>query len=471
MRARRPNVVLVVLDAVRRDHLSCYGHGRPTTPNIDRLAAEGTRYTRAWAASCWTIPAHASLFTGTYPSTHGADMGMRSLPADIPTLAEVLAGRGYRTASFSANGFITGHTGLARGFRRSVDVEGLRGNPDTAAGRVIRALHRRWRAWTARDRGTRRATRGALEWIDSGDRRDPFFLFLNYMDCHLPYGLKGEERYAFVPDGRREAADAALQDPFAVMAGRATLTGEDVALLEALYDGCLRYMDRHLGRIVDRLEARGALEDTVLVVTSDHGESFGEHGLFDHQYGLYEPLLSVPLVIRWPAGAGEREGGRGTVDARLAQHVDLFPTLAALAGAEHGGAGSGSPAPAYSLLEPPRREASFAEYLRPNLRAIRRRFPDADVSPFDRALRAVRTETHKLIVSSDGRTELYDLRADPGEERDLSEVETEGVESLERRIRSVLGGWPPETRPSAEGVDDEGDTELLRERLEALGYL
>lgn len=458
-----PNVVLIVLDAVRRDHLSCYGYGRRTTPNIDRLAEEAVLFQQAYTTSCWTIPAHASLFTGLYPSRHGADdLRADCLDSRHVTMAGYLGAWGYRTAAISCNGFISGYTNLDRGFQVSVDVGRLRGGSRGILPRVVRGLHRRWREQTVRDRGAARATKLALDWLSEQEAARPFFLFINYMDCHLPYRLRGADRYRFLGEGERERADAVPQDPFGVMAAERPLTRQALADLEALYDGALHYLDRQLGSLVRHLRNSGLYDRTLFVVTSDHGESFGEHGLMDHQYGLYEHLIAVPLLMRLPGGQRSAEAYRSPV-----QLIDLLPTMA---GWLEGGSGDvarhgwdGLP-----IFDGPRREAVVAEYPVPNLRTIRRRFPQADTSRFEVALRSIRVGLDKLIERSDGEQELYDLDADPGERRNLAAARPDTVASLADRLSHVVGDWS--ASPEVRAVDDSG-LAAVRDRLRALGYI
>lgn len=457
---RRNNVVLIVLDSVRKDHLSCYGHHRETTPNIDRIAREGIRYSNAFANACWTLPSHVSMFTGLYPSQHRADLDTGILDQRLTTLASTLGAAGYATASFSCNGFVSPKTGLTRGFDVSVDVEGLLGGSDGLVNRLTRSIHRRLRQTFGRDRGARRATRSALDWLGSVEKDRPFFLFINYMECHLPYRVRGERRYQFVEREARRRADAVPQDPFATMAGAVSLSRGDLTDLKKLYDGCLRYLDEQVGILDQRLRELGRDEDTIFVVTSDHGESFGEHGLLDHQYGLYDHLLHVPLIIRTPGGAG------GTVEERLVQHVWLMPFLQYIAS-------GGDP------IEWPRRparvenagtpvgDAVYAEYLVPNVRQFRRRFPDLDIERYNVALRSIRTERFKLICRGDGANELFDLATDPEERRNLSAIRLDVVHELKGRLERELGEWPT-LRSSPEA---EAGLEEVEERLAALGYI
>ncbi len=455
-----PNIILIVLDSVRRDHLSSYGYARPTTPHIDQIAADGVRFTQAYATSCWTVPSHASLFTGLYPSQHGIDLETLGLPAGPPTLASRLGELGYETICLSCNGFVGGAANrLNHGFQRSVDVEALYGGRGRLPGKLLRWLHARWRHARRVDRGAQRATNMACRWLRQRSPDRPFFLFLNYMECHLPYRLRSAERYRFLPADRRVRADRVSQDPFAVMSGRLTLSAQDIDDLQALYDGGLHYLDRQVARLDACLQEVGRRNDTLVVITADHGESFGEHGLFDHQYGLYEHLLAVPLIMRLPG-----HSRAGTLQPQPVQLVDLLPTLIGLVSAGRAGE---RPTSGPSLLNGASRDVVMAEYLSPNLRAFRRRFPEVDVARYAVAMRSIRREQYKLIWRSDQRLELYDLMSDPGETTNRAEAEPNRVAELQAQLERFLGPWPGLERPEAEAAD----METLRDRLEALGYL
>lgn len=455
-RGRSPNVVLLVLDSVRADHLSCYGYGRPTTPHIDRVAEGGIRYERAYTASCWTLPSHASLFTGLYPSRHRTDFDTKALTEGIETWASFLSREGYATASFSCNAFVSRHTDLARGFDVAADVEGLVGGGPSFLGRALRAAHRTARRTFQKDRGARRAWRQARRWLsETGDR--PFFLFMNFMDCHLPYRLESDQLLHFVEPARRAEVARIPMDPFGAMAGRHVYEPQDIEDLKAMYDGALRYLDGMVGALDAHLAALGRREDTLLIITSDHGESFGEHGLFDHQYGLYEPLVRVPLVVRGP------DLDSGLTEEGLAQLVDLFPSVARRLGRE---GPVGDPSASDTLFSGPDRDFAASEYLVPNVAAIQRRFPGTDTSRFESAIRSIRDERYKCILRRDGRTELYDLETDPDELHNLYEREPDRAAGMISLLEDRLGPWPSDL--SAGG---EGGLDPLRERLEQLGYL
>jgi arylsulfatase A-like enzyme len=453
---------LIVLDSVRRDHLSCYGYERRTTPHIDRLADEGVRFDQAYSNSCWTIPAHASLFTGLYPSRHGAmDLDANRLDEGHLTMASYLAQQGYRTASISCNGLIPGPIDLDRGFQHSVDVGALRGASRGLFPRLVRKVHRLWRERTARDRGTARATKLALRWLNEQEPARPFFLFVNYMDCHLPYRLKDTDRYRFLEGHERERADAVPQDPFGTMAGKVPMSEQQLTDLQALYDGALYHLDWHVGILLHALRSTGTLERTLLIVTSDHGESFGEHGLMDHQYGLYENLIRIPLVIRLPEGELERG-----VHETPVQLADILPTLANRLG---NAGGSLRELDGYPIFEGPSRTAVIAEYPVPNLRTLRRRYPEADLGRLDVGLRSIRVGRYKLIERSDGGMELYDLETDPAEQRNRGNERTDVVTRLHDALEDTLGIFHGQQAKAQD--HDDGELNELRDRLRSLGYI
>lgn len=284
--ANAPNVLLVVLDTVRVDHLSCYGYGRETTPNIDLLAKSGIKFDRALATSPWTLPTHVTIFTGRYHYEIEADY-LVPMGDEHATLAEVFSERGYATGGFVGNlAYCSAHNGLDRGFVHYedyhvvADVLGCSTSlgwylTDRLVGTPLVHLLRN---------GAERVTTGFLDWqSDVGDR--PYFAFLNYFDAHQAYMPPRPFDQRFSPDNA-VVSDYEWPD-------RAEHISEHVDA----YDGCIAHIDDQIGRMLRELEARGAMENTVVIVTSDHGELFGEHKLQGHGNSLYLPLIHAPLVI------------------------------------------------------------------------------------------------------------------------------------------------------------------------------
>jgi len=428
------NVLLVVMDTVRADALSVYGYGRPTTPNLERLAKRGVKFERAWSTAPWTLPSHCSIMTGRWPHEMSAEL-YSPLDATYPTLAEHLAGKGYATGGFVANTTYCGsETGLARGFSHYED------NPISVAGMIHNtALGSRViePAVAAVNRKASRALRGngkktarsisdhALAWIDArGDR--PFFAFLNFFDAHNPYVTpKGFNRHL----GIAPANDADYQ-----LLGRwfyvdpKTLTPRELQLGRDAYDDCIAYIDEQLGRLFDELDRRGVLDETLVIVTSDHGEAFGEHGLFGHASSLYHSELRVPLLIVEP----KRVPGGRTV-AESVSLRDLPATVVDLLGVSDGSAFPGrSLARAWSSSGEATADPLLSEVVAPVMSP-----PNHGRSPvFRGSMDAVVDEEKIYIRNKDGTEELFDLATDPEQLHDLSRS-PESSAVMDRLRRSI----------------------------------
>jgi arylsulfatase A-like enzyme len=296
-----PNILVIVVDTLRADHVSSYGYARDTTPNIDRIAEQGVLFERAFATSSWTEPSHASMLTGRYTYEHGADE-YKPLDDRYPTIGEALQERGYRTGAFSANFRVfCRRLGFGRGFHRFEDYYRSPGNMlvGTVYGRLVEVygLHKGLghqdeigRLW-ADD-----INDAALDWIDR-DQGRPFFVFLNYFDVHDPYAPPQPYRSMFSP---LENPGGLINTYWGVDHIYVPMTPEQLQGEVDAYDGALVYVDEQIQQLLTGLEARGLAEDTLIVIVSDHGESFGEHGLLQHTNSLYREVIHVPLIISWP---------------------------------------------------------------------------------------------------------------------------------------------------------------------------
>jgi len=405
--AGRPNVLLLIIDTQRADHLSAYGYQRQTSPNLERFAAEGTLFLNAYSSSSWTLPSHASLMTGRPLHEHLAGVIRRPyLDGHYPTLAEAMRRAGYATGGVVANTFWTGRqTGLNRGF---IHYEDFWGNLGDAVART--ALGRRL-AYGLLPRfglidipGRKRAeevNRDLLRWLDGLDQRRPFFAFVNYLDVHGPL-LPPPPYDGRFSDGRAVHGEHEIQ--IGAIAGDIVVPppAERRAIIDK-YDESILYLDANLGRLFAELRRRGTLDNTVVVVTSDHGESWGEHGMMYHGHSLYYETLHVPLIVRYPARAavGRRESspvGVQQLSATIADLVGLGP----------------SAFPGTSLFAP------HAE-AQPVLAEVARRSMVAANWPSSRGwLASVLTDRWQLIRRQTGEVELFDLQADPKQERNLA---------------------------------------------------
>lgn len=305
-----PGVLLVILDTVRADHLSAYGYARETSPNLDRLAAEGERYERAYAQSPWTLPAIATILTGQPPHVHQASRaskGLHKVAGGVPTLAELFSAAGFRTAAVMNVVFCSPESGLSRGFDRYDYARSDRSNVGS--------------------RDALATTDAALSWLEGiGD--DPYFLVVHYFDAHLTYDPPPPYDTMFEPDGR-----AAIEPGFGsadqvreIADGTLPLTERQKQSLEARYDGEIRFIDDQFGRLRRGLEERGLWDRTTVLVVADHGEEFWEHGSFEHGHTHHRELIEIPLILRRPGTPG------GVVRKERVRQLDIAPTLLHQAG-------------------------------------------------------------------------------------------------------------------------------------------
>ncbi|HSK18802.1 MAG TPA: sulfatase [Longimicrobiales bacterium] len=403
------NILLIVWDTVRARSLGLYGYERRTTPQLEDFARDAVVFERAFATAPWTLPTHASMFTGRWHHEISADWD-DGLDREHPTLAEFLGSRGYTTAGFVANTFYGSFEhGLNRGFARYEDYRISPGQifVSSALGNTLGCGIRnvagcRLRGLTGYHdlfgRKTAAHVNGSfLGWLDERDESRPFFAFLNYFDAHAPY-LPPEpyaSQYAPGPRG----------NPMQLDIPGWTWTPEEVRAEQDAYEGAIAYLDAQLGVLFDELDARGLLDETIVVVTSDHGEEFLEHGVMAHSNSLYMPSLHVPLVIRAPGMA------RPTRIAEPASVRDLPATLMQLLGIR------AHPFPGRPLLGPAP-EVRTPEVLHADLTGLSFRPATYPVSRGD--MRSVVIDPYHYIRDGDGREEIYDIRNDPLETLELS---------------------------------------------------
>lgn len=440
-----PNVVIVVLDTTRADALSSYGNPRPTTPNLDRLATEGVRFERAYATDFWTLPSHASLFTGRYPSDHGATSETNRLAERADTLAERLRRAGYRTGAFVNNAWLSPERGFSQGF--DTYVEAWRAGHAGSSAQTDRAVVQQALAWTAQTPG------------------EPFLLFLNLLTPHLPYSPDPRVQVELSSELRpldRMGRLKKIVGMWSHLAGAQTLDALDLEILRELYDAEVAMTDALVGKLLEGLRDQGLLDETLLIVTSDHGENIGEHGMIDHLLSMYETTLRIPLIVRYP-----RRFAPGSVDDTLVSLVDIFPTVLDICGlADEIPKGIGrsladaeQPAPTYLVAENDRPLHAVS--------LMKRAFPEFDTAAIDRRMRMLRTERYKLIWYEGGDVELYDLVADPDELEDLAATRPELREELTADLRAWMSRRETRARPDS---FESQDAEAL-DQLRALGYV
>ena len=439
-----PSFVVAVLDTVRRDHTSAYGYDRDTTPNLARLAARGIRFDRAYTTGCWSLPSHASLFTGLFTSRHGAHNERLALDERHPTLAELLAQRGYETANFTANAWIGPGTGMSRGFQRSHE-SWRRYHLDLMllAKRVYFALFA-----PDRDKGGSDLVIGIRRWLAQRDPARPYLLFVNVFEAHAPYQYVPREfRRRFAdPDLSLQALEALGTRVCTATQNGNRLSEGDAAAGVDLLDGAIAAADSVLGEILDLVG-----DEPLVWVVADHGELFGEHTLFGHSNTLYEPLIHIPMVMA---------GGtlpKGLVVDDIVSLVDIMPTLLAMAGVEAPEVDGMDLRPVIAGGGDGEFRQVRAEQFRPTAMMGARGWPQHHPDEVDYLFarkQAVVGRNQKRIVAEDASDVGYDLIADPGEEQPFPGSrtnlparvpETEAVEApagldpLQRKVLEVLG--------------------------------
>jgi arylsulfatase A-like enzyme len=438
--AYRPNIVLVVMDSVRADHLSCYGYHRRCTPFLDRLAEQGVLYEQAIAPSYWTLPSHASLFTGLYPSEHSAMRAGLALPDSIgPTMAEVLANAGYRTLAISNNPNISHATRLSRGFDLFQDAWRGSSRP-----RMLRVLGRAHRLAGWGDDGAHATVSRALQLVRSAAQ--PFFLFLLFMDTHYPYFPHwASPAGLFQP--LRNVRMLPVYARFARKANWGAIMREypqQRKLLIDLYDAELWSLDRQLRRLVAGLDATASNGSTVLIVTSDHGEGLGDHGLMSHGASLYDSQLRIPLIIR--ARGLLPANRRSTSQVQL---VDIWPGIARRLGLPTAAAHWQETRPDIFDLDTLNGSAEPA-YME---------------TASDEGMIGLRASNHKYISTCEG-DELYDLAHDPDELRNVAESEPAKLGEMKQQLEI----WRERLRPYGGPPSTSSDQEFVAQ-LKALGYM
>jgi len=442
------NVLLVVLEGARVDHLACAGYERDTMPFLDQVAREGVRFPQAFTCAPSRLAAHASLLTGLFPSLHGATEETRALAPAPRALPELLKAAGYRTAAFCPDPWISPATGFGRGFDRFYTQHGEGRITGRAADYARRASDR---VLGRGDAGARRSTHALLDWLRASPQ--PFFALIHYREPLRPIRPPAPYDRAFPSPGLPETPVPAANE--VVNGPPRQVSATESAALAGLHDGALRYADLRLKEIGDTLAAEHRWDRTLFIVTSSYGEDLGERGTLTALPGLCDAVLRVPLILRCPGRIPA-----GFVVEEFAQPVDVLPTVAALTGC-----GLDAPVQGRALLTAsgatPGPRAVIAEAFRqaPGTGEARVAAVDGYLSAVRR--KVIRTRREKFIWRSDEANALFDLSRDPEERNDLAAAQPERAD----RLRRVLFDWLAEserwsvTRDLARG--DEGGWRAL----------
>ncbi|MDQ6645196.1 MAG: sulfatase, partial [Chloroflexota bacterium] len=478
----RPDIVLLVLDTQRVDRLSCYGYAAETSPYIDELAADSTLFQCAVAPAQWTIPSHASMFTGVYPSTHNTIQSFSVLPETLPTLAERLRDGGYFTAAFCNNPLVgVVNNGLRRGFLSFLNYSGLLTSRPNQAG-VNRNLYDRYRQvfkgfladtissmqdvfarsdyllnlsfsplmvplWQTAlsfkentGKSLNDAARLLIERKDVAEDQ-PIFSFINLMGVHMPYHPSQKNMERFAPHLlHNQKAQRYLRhfnsDVFGWYAPLSSTQDElDKATLDGMYNAEVATQDELVGAFLKKLRESGLLDNTLLIVCADHGEHLGEKRLVGHSLSLYNELVRVPLIIRDPSNdlprgttvehfvSTRRIFQTALTAARLADGTEEVLTLAQSSASDLDGG------TVFSEGVPPRNVVKMLHQRRPQ---------ETEELGWDQTRRAVWSKTHKLIQTGEHRLELYSVLDDPNENLNLHDILPERVEALQKYLHTFV---------------------------------
>lgn len=455
-----PNVLVILVDTLRADHLSSYGYARPTSPHLDAIAKQGILFENAVSTSSWTLPAHQSLLTGRYPHEHGP-LREQPLNPSYPTLAQVLDDRGYRTGAFSANtDFFNRRAGFDHGFLHFEDY--FYSIPDalyrTFWGRLV--FHDYVAGLLGLDEmpGRRKAAdinRGLLHWIDR-DHDRPFFAFINYFDVHHPYVPEQPYRDKFASRDQEIACTPTLAqhlNPF----HRGTEIDQLMRLSPVCfqleidkYDGGISYVDDQVASLFSELASRGLDKDTLVVITSDHGESFREHGLVTHGTSLYRELTWVPLIYWWP---GHIPSGM-RIDRPISSTATLPATILDLLGDANQ-----KDFPVPSLAQLWREPGVNPDWPYPLSEMAQDLFIPPQYPAYKGWLKSITDPQWHLIISQTDPAELYRYPQDPTESQNLVDT-SQGKAVASSEETQLWNQVSPEQHHKAGLTDQRNETKI-----------
>lgn len=419
-----PNVLFIVVDTLRGDHMSLQGYDRETDPTLKRLASDGVMFENAYSTSSWTLTSHASLFTGRWPYEHKADGG-RTLDDTYPTIAEALSARGYRTGAFMGNfETLKKEWGFGRGFAHFEDY--YQSASDLAVSSVYGrffeyyVLHKVFGMQYKIDRRWAPAiNRSALNWIDQNTNK-PFFVFINYFDVHAPYVSPDRGRFS-----QYENPGGLVNTDWTTANIYSSKTPEQIQGEIDAYDGGIYYADQQINDLLNELDRRGVLDNTIVVITSDHGELFGEHGLWEHHNSLYRPVIHVPMIFWYPKSVPQ-----GMRISTPVSNVEIPATLLDLLGDPEQ-----TEFPGPSLAELWRDPSSGINFPDPIAEMAQSSWVNPNHLSFSGDMFSVISPDWQYIEHSKLGVELYNMTNDP------NELDNQAVNSQNTAVLQMLKGY------------------------------
>jgi arylsulfatase A-like enzyme len=481
----QPNIILLVLDAVRAQNLPCYGYADGNTPFLDQFAADNLLFKRAFAPATWTVPTHASMLSGLYLSQHRLEnvKADRSFNEAIVTLPQALRAKNYKTAAFSQNFLFSTAHHLTEEFDEffplwSSERQQRKANrnrqPANRSGRYWNAIQR----YSVKKASLRPAFDSFHHWLTGSEHDAPVFLMANVTSAHYPWAPPLDILWRQLGADVRYLADPEMTtpNPFRFNSGKVKVSDRHRRIWRALYDAAIIHTDRELGRFLDHLKSWPGWSNTILIVTADHGEMLGDYGnIFGHTLTLHDQLLHVPLLIRHPDYLS------GSSVEGVVQTLDLYHTILDWSDS------LGDDVPAAQLQRPSLTEAlaspwdpsglafaeeDYSDSYNP-IAGLRKVNPKLPPDKYPRIQRAVRSATHKYIWRADQPGEFYDLTSDPAEADNLIDTNVKEEIDLLLDLQQALSAWRDDMElfpPQVEAHAAELAPEMI-EHLRALGYV
>ncbi len=468
---KKPNVILISIDTLRADHLSCYGYHRETTPNIDKIASDGTIFRRNYSTGVWTPPGHASMLTGLYVSEHGV-YGENRLNRSIPTIAETLKAHGYQTAGFVNNSQVGELVGFEKGHDTFVEVwkgvkpKSLLKKVFTRTGKVIREK------FGYEDLGANRTNKLYGEWMkENYNHETPFYVFLHYAEPHNPLNPPRPYKNKYIDRSSDNLDIGKIKkvafNPLICFVEDLNLNQDEIEYLKSLYDGEIGYIDSKIAEVIRMLKENNCYDDTMIIITADHGEHFGEHDLWSHTASLYNEVLHIPLIIKFPKGIDHI---REVEDCT--QLVDIFPTIMEITGVSEKEQinTSGS-----SLVCNGNRSDTFHEYIFAEWEGripyfIQSRLDDqgssVNLDKIKNKMWMISDGKYKYISMENGGKLFFDVINDIKEQNNL----VDQYKEIASEMKEVLNEWKKESDKKFNREQREVDEET-KKNLEALGYI
>jgi len=419
---KKPNIVLIITDALRKDHLGCYGYDRRTSPNIDRLAENGIKFTHCFSQAPWTTPSVGSLMASKYPSQlEIKDLGNR-LKDEFILLPEVLQTQGYATGAVISHSFLNTRWNFNQGFDYFNEDNVFQRTGISSPG----------------------VTQRAIEFIDR-NKDEPFFLFLHYFDTHYNFHLHEDFDFTGTSDYKGSITEG--MDLHLLRYQSDSLTEADITRLKSFYDSEIAFTDQHIGYVLDHLKQLGLYDNAVIIFTADHGEEFLERGWLGHTKTLFNELTNVPLIIKYPGML------KGSITDEPAGLIDLYPTLMD-----------------YLDITPHAKLTGRSILKRTRSRGTSR-FPVFSETSRLKDLRSIVQNKIKLILNLEtSRYQMYDLSTDPREENDLVKTLNMKYKQAYVSLRDKLNQWMERVEKGQSGSENIEIPDDLKKHLNSIGY-